>query len=211
MLSCRTSDVDRDDPGEQHADDDDPGDPAGERRARAAASALRAAAPRAAARRALSAIAAHDVLTATRRRAEAARGLTSSSAADGRTGLRVSRRSSGSLPQTQTGKSGGHVQPFARSRHELLHDPVLERVEADHRETPTRAQHLERGGKRRLELAQLVVDGDAQRLEDALGGWPSPKRAGVGIAGLITSTRSPVRKNGRSARRRTIARAIGPA
>ena len=35
--------------------------------------------------------------------------------------------------------------------------------------------------------------------------------AGVGIAALITSTRSPVRKNVCSPRRRTIARAIGPA
>ena len=39
-------------------------------------------------------------------------------------------------------------------------------------------------------------------------GWPSPKRRGAGIAALTTSTRSPVRSKGCSARRRTIARAI---
>ena len=136
----------------------------------------------------------------------------SSSAADGRTGLRVSSRSSGSLPQTQIGKSGGHVQPFAPRDHELLHDPVLERVEADHGEPPTGPQHRDRSGQRRLELAELVVDGDPERLEDALGGMtlaePGRRRD---RQVLITSTRSPVRKNGRSARRRTMARAIGPA
>ena len=41
-----------------------------------------------------------------------------------------------------------------------------------------------------------------------LAGCPSPKRAGVGIACLIVSARSVVRSNGRSARRRAIARAI---
>jgi ABC-type transport system substrate-binding protein len=41
-----------------------------------------------------------------------------------------------------------------------------------------------------------------------LAGWPSPKRAGAGIASLIVATRSPVRSNGSTPRRRTIARAI---
>ena len=44
-----------------------------------------------------------------------------------------------------------------------------------------------------------------------LAGCPSPKRAGAGIAALIVSTSSPVRSNGCSRRRRTIARAIGRA
>src|SRR5207344_2893704 len=48
--------------------------------------------------------------------AEAARGLASSSRAPGRTGLRVRSRRTGSLPQTQIGNSGGHVQPRACSR-----------------------------------------------------------------------------------------------
>ena len=47
--------------------------------------------------------------------------------------------------------------------------------------------------------------------EERFAGCPSPNRAGVGIASLITSTSSPVRVNGVSDRRRTIARAIGAA
>src|SRR3954453_9886460 len=41
-------------------------------------------------------------------------------------------------------------------------------MEADHREAPARAEHLERRGERCIDGAELVVDGDAQRLEDAL-------------------------------------------
>src|SRR3954447_2830910 len=51
---------------------------------------------------------------------------------------------------------------------EPLHDPVLERVERDHREAAARPKHLERRRERGLERAELVVDRDAQRLEDPL-------------------------------------------
>ena len=44
-----------------------------------------------------------------------ARGLTASSSSDAVIGLRLTRRRSGFLPQTQTGKSGGQVQPDERS------------------------------------------------------------------------------------------------
>ena len=85
-------------------------------------------------------------------------------------GRRESARSAGSWPQTQIGKSGGHVQPRLLGAQEALDDPVLERVEADHGEPAAGPQHLERVGQRGLERAELVVDGDPQRLEDALGG-----------------------------------------
>src|SRR5207302_1327644 len=52
--------------------------------------------------------------------------------------------------------------------HPSLDDPVLERVEADHRDTSSRAEHLERGRQRCLQGAEFVVDGDPQRLEDTL-------------------------------------------
>src|SRR5207249_4639476 len=52
--------------------------------------------------------------------------------------------------------------------HERLDDSVLERVERDHREPSTGMQHLERRRQRMLERAELVVDRDAQGLEDAL-------------------------------------------
>src|SRR5262245_16652842 len=54
------------------------------------------------------------------------------------------------------------------SLEEALDDPVLERVERDDGNAPAWPQHLERGRKRLLELAQLVVDGDPERLEGAL-------------------------------------------
>src|SRR5439155_4886668 len=57
--------------------------------------------------------------------------------------------------------------PALEPLEEPLHDPVLERVKRDHRETAAGPQHLERGRKRLLELAQLVVHGDPQSLEDA--------------------------------------------
>ena len=91
---------------------------------------------------------------------------------------------------------------------EALDDPVLERVEADHRHAPARPQRVERRRKGGLEGVELVVDGDAKRLEDAARWMTSPNRAGVGIAVLIVSTSSPVRSNGCSLRRRTIALAI---
>jgi hypothetical protein len=40
-------------------------------------------------------------------------GLCANSSASGRIGFFVTDRSVGTKPQTQTGKSGGHVQPFS--------------------------------------------------------------------------------------------------
>src|SRR5579859_8163166 len=63
---------------------------------------------------------------------------------------------------------------------ELLHDPVLERMEADHRKPTPGPQHLERRRQCRLERAELVVDGDPESLKDALGGMTlaEPHRSG---------------------------------
>src|SRR5712691_4894349 len=58
--------------------------------------------------------------------------------------------------------------PALAVAHERLHDPVFERVEADHREASSRPEHLQGRRQRALERSELVVDGDAQRLEDAL-------------------------------------------
>jgi hypothetical protein len=41
-------------------------------------------------------------------------------------------------------------------------------VEADHGDSASRAEHLERGGKTDLERLELVIHLDPQRLEDAL-------------------------------------------
>ena len=48
---------------------------------------------------------------------------------------------------------------------ELLRDPVLERVEGDDRETAAGAQRAHGGLEALLKILELVVDGDAQRLE----------------------------------------------
>ena len=78
-------------------------------------------------------------------------------------------RSSGSLPHTHTGKSGGQVQPFARSwRNRLTIRSSSEWNEITARRPPGRSI-CERGRERCLERAELVVDGDAESLEDALG------------------------------------------
>ena len=50
---------------------------------------------------------------------------------------------------------------------ELLRDPVLERVEGDDREATAGAQRAHGGLKALLKILELMVDGDAQRLEDA--------------------------------------------
>src|SRR3954452_20109550 len=63
----------------------------------------------------------------------------------------------------EVGRAGTAL--LARAQ-EALHDPVLERVEADHGEAAAGAQHLERLGQRGFERAELVVHGDPQRLED---------------------------------------------
>ena len=65
--------------------------------------------------------------------------------------------------------------------------------------------------QRRVELAELVVDGDTDRLERALGGMAAAEAAGAGIAALTISTSSLRRLDRRRARSRTIARAIAVA
>src|SRR5579884_2089331 len=53
---------------------------------------------------------------------------------------------------------------------EALDDAILQGVEADDDEAPAGPEQLHRRGERHLEAAELVVDGDAQRLEGARGG-----------------------------------------
>jgi hypothetical protein len=50
---------------------------------------------------------------------------------------------------------------------ELLSDPVLERVERDDRETPSGTKDPNGGLEALLEILELAIDRDAQRLEDA--------------------------------------------
>ena len=73
---------------------------------------------------------------------------------------------------------GGLRRQVARARgrrtgtagEELLHQPVLERVEGDDEKPAAGSQHTLGGAEPGCKLAQLVVDVHAQRLERARGG-----------------------------------------
>ena len=56
---------------------------------------------------------------------------------------------------------------------EALHAPVLERVERDRGEAPARLEDLPGERQRGVELGELLVDGDPDPLERALGGMPA--------------------------------------
>ena len=71
------------------------------------------------------------------------------------------------MPQTQVGV--GRTNSSRDSGRRLLRDPVLERVERDDREATTGAQRAHRGIQALLEILELAIDDDAQRLEDARG------------------------------------------
>ena len=47
-----------------------------------------------------------------------------------------------------------------------LHPPVLERMVGDDHEPPRRAQPVERTGEKTIEVVELLVDSDAQSLEE---------------------------------------------
>ena len=61
----------------------------------------------------------------------------------------------------------GEALPDRRLQKGALDQPVLERVKRDHRQDAARAEHARRQLEQRVELLDLVVHGDAQRLERA--------------------------------------------
>ena len=61
--------------------------------------------------------------------------------------------------------------------HELLHHAIFERVKADHGQAAGRRQALERAVERGLDLLELAVHINAQRLEHARGGMLVPLAA----------------------------------
>src|SRR5258706_9792554 len=62
----------------------------------------------------------------------------------------------------------GRTNAVARfAREELFDDPILERMERDHHDPPARADHTQGRRESVLEVRQLVVDRDAESLEDA--------------------------------------------
>src|SRR5712692_3437790 len=65
----------------------------------------------------------------------------------------------------------GRTDAVARfTREELFDDPILERMERDDRDSPAGTHDAHRGGESTLEVPELVVDRDAESLEDARRG-----------------------------------------
>ena len=118
--------------------------------------------------------------------------------ADGRTGFRVSSRSSGSRPQTQIGKSGGQVQPFASSRRKFFTIRSSSEWKEITASRPPGRSIRTAAGSAASSAPSSSLTAIRSAWKTRFAGWPSPKRAGVGIAVLIVSTSSPVRSNGRS-------------
>ena len=118
---------------------------------------------------------------------------------------------SGSRPQTQAGRSGGHTHPRARACMNRLTMRSSSEWNEMHHESPAGRQQRERLLEATLQDAELVVHDDAKRLEDPLGRVPPANSAGVGIAPRMSSTSSHVETRGALARWRTIARAMGRA
>ena len=74
----------------------------------------------------------------------------------------------------------GRTDAVARfAEHESLHDPVLERVEGDDRETATGTEERECRRETAFQVVQLVVHRDAQRLEDARRGIDRARALGL--------------------------------
>ena len=108
--------------------------------------------------------------------AERARGLAASSAGSGSIALRVARAKRGGLGGGLGGVAAAAGGGAGAELEEALDDAVLERVEGDDGEPAARRERTLGGGEAAGELAELVVDRDAQRLEAA--------GRGVRLAGL---------------------------
>ena len=106
-----------------------------------------------------------SVRTMARRRALSARGLAAISAGDGLRAPRKTSRCRATAPQTQ-GRPGGQTHPpEAAVGEDLLRQAVLAGVVADHGAHAPDREVRQARRERRVELAQLVVDLDPQRLE----------------------------------------------
>src|SRR5262245_47678589 len=116
----------------------------------------------------------------------------------GRSGTRVERRFAGAradrprredtqdrlVPANADGEVRRAGAASGLLAEEVLDDAVLERVERDHGDAATRPKHLDRSGQRVLEGVELLVHGDAERLEDALGRVTVAEPGGRGNRGF---------------------------
>ena len=122
-------------------------------------------------------------LRAARRRADFARGLAATSPGVGRDGAAEDGLGLGRAPAAAD-RQVGRADAAARAvGEEALDAPVLERVEGDRGEPAAGAQQLPRQRQRGVELVELVVDRDPDRLEGALGRVPAGEARGRGDRG----------------------------
>ena len=117
-------------------------------------------------------------------------------------------RASGSLPQTHTGNSGGHVQPRARSRRKRFTIRSSSEWKLMTASLPPGRSISNAAGSPTSSDSSSWFTSIRRAWKTRFAGWPSPKRAGAGIDALTTSTSCPVRTIGSSARRLAIPRAI---
>ena len=117
--------------------------------------------------------AASSSLRAARRCADLDLGLAAISPGVGATARRVNSSASGSWPQTQIGKSGGQMHPRARSARNRLTRRSSSEWNEIAANRPPGAEHVPGDRQRVVELGELVVDRDPQRLEGAAGRMPA--------------------------------------
>ena len=148
-------------------------------------------------------------LRAARRRADFARGLAATSPGVGDDRAAADQLGLG-LAAADADRQVGRADAAARAvGEEALDAPVLERVEGDGGQPAAGRSSSQAQRQRRVELAELVVDRDAQRLEGALGGVAAGEARGRGDrARVIASTSSKVVSSGARSRRRTISPAM---
>ena len=135
-------------------------------------------------------------------------GFAAVSAALGRIAFRDVERSSGVLPHTHTGKSGGQSHPRSRSRMKRLTIRSSSEWKLITASRPPGRSIAKADGNAASREPSSSLTAMRNAWNTRLAGCPSPKRAGAGMAALIVSTRSPVRSNGCSFLRRAIAFAI---
>ena len=130
---------------------------------------------------------------------------------DGLRAPRLSSRTVGTAPHTH-GRPGGQTQPPVAAHGEPLFDqPVLARVVGEDSGATTGRQPPDGIVQGAREDVELVVDRDADGLEDPAGGMAAGRRAAAGMASRTISASSPVVVSGRAAMMaRTIRRAKRP-
>ena len=147
------------------------------------------------------------VRSAARSRADRARGLRATSSGRGLSARRRSSRKLGAGRRSGDGLMARSARRGAAAPpQKILDPPIFERMERHDCEPAARHQQPLGRAEPAIELAELVVDRDAQRLKGA--GRRIEARLGSGTAARTIWASSRVRRIGAAAGAATIARAI---